>query len=228
MVAKNALKIGALAVALAFCGVANATVSDLTGQYQLTTSYTGSNGTYTFNYAVTNLGQGYGNGSQTGFDGLTVFIPTGATVIGHSEPAPYLAGQGYWSYGQSNGLELSLNPNAPGANLSQNMTAPSGYTSVNWWGQYTGSVYQIGSTAEFSITLSGVSVGSNAVGLSTYFGGGTPANGQQFVNNQYGNYTTFTTNALSAVAAVPEPETYAMMVAGLGLVGFMSRRRRKA
>ncbi len=30
------------------------------------------------------------------------------------------------------------------------------------------------------------------------------------------------------VTAVPEPETYAMMLAGLGLVGFMARRRRKA
>jgi hypothetical protein len=30
----------------------------------------------------------------------------------------------------------------------------------------------------------------------------------------------------SITAAVPEPETYAMMMAGLGLVGFMSRRRR--
>ena len=29
-------------------------------------------------------------------------------------------------------------------------------------------------------------------------------------------------------AAVPEPDTYAMMVAGLGLVGFLARRRRKA
>jgi hypothetical protein len=32
--------------------------------------------------------------------------------------------------------------------------------------------------------------------------------------------------SLSITAAVPEPETYAMMMAGLGLVGFMSRRRK--
>jgi hypothetical protein len=30
------------------------------------------------------------------------------------------------------------------------------------------------------------------------------------------------------VTAVPEPETYAMLLAGLGLVGAMARRRRKA
>jgi hypothetical protein len=29
-----------------------------------------------------------------------------------------------------------------------------------------------------------------------------------------------------AVTAVPEPETYAMLLAGLGLVGFAARRRR--
>lgn len=35
-------------------------------------------------------------------------------------------------------------------------------------------------------------------------------------------------NTLTITAAVPEPETYAMMMAGLGLVGWMSRRRRSA
>ncbi|MDE2365958.1 MAG: PEP-CTERM sorting domain-containing protein, partial [Betaproteobacteria bacterium] len=30
-----------------------------------------------------------------------------------------------------------------------------------------------------------------------------------------------------AIAPIPEPEAYAMMMAGLGLIGFMARRRKK-
>jgi len=37
--------------------------------------------------------------------------------------------------------------------------------------------------------------------------------------------TTSSTLTLSDVAPVPEPETYAMMLAGLGLLGFMRRRK---
>ena len=32
---------------------------------------------------------------------------------------------------------------------------------------------------------------------------------------------------LQTVAAVPEPETYALLIAGLGMVGFMGKRRQK-
>jgi hypothetical protein len=31
-----------------------------------------------------------------------------------------------------------------------------------------------------------------------------------------------------SIAAIPEPETYALMLAGLGLLGFVARRRRAA
>ena len=38
---------------------------------------------------------------------------------------------------------------------------------------------------------------------------------------------TFSTMGVGSVAAVPEPETYAMLLAGLGVLGFVGRRRAK-
>jgi len=46
--------------------------------------------------------------------------------------------------------------------------------------------------------------------------------------NEYGLWTLQGSTLTYSVAAVPEAETYAMMLAGLGLVGFMVRRRRNA
>jgi hypothetical protein len=39
-----------------------------------------------------------------------------------------------------------------------------------------------------------------------------------------GNTMTFT---LTQVPTIPEPETYAMLLAGLGLIGFIARRRKQ-
>jgi hypothetical protein len=222
MIAKTFAKLSAFVVAAAFSNIAGAVVTDLTGQYTLqssATAVTGQSNQYVFNYAVTNVGQGYVN-TQTGLDGLTIYIPTGATVLSFSAPTPYVGNPGYWSTGASASLDL-------GGNGSQNMVAPSGYQAYTFWGQYTESVYQQGSTANFSLTLGNVSVGTNTVGISSYYGYSTPPVGQAYATNQYGNYTTFTTNAVSAVAAVPEPETYAMLLAGLGAVGMIARRRRR-
>ena len=43
-----------------------------------------------------------------------------------------------------------------------------------------------------------------------------------------GNTYTFTLTQTPTVGVVPEPETYALMLAGLGLVGFMARRKKPA
>ncbi len=44
-------------------------------------------------------------------------------------------------------------------------------------------------------------------------------------NDLFGSYDLVVTGNVSAVAAVPEPETYAMFLAGLGLLGFVSKRK---
>jgi hypothetical protein len=222
MTKPSTFKLIALAAALAVSGLANADVINLSNQYTLHTSVAQDSAhQYTFTYTVDNVAQGYAN-TQTGLDGFTVYIPTGATVISATEPASYIPGQGVWTKGVAPSLDLSY-----GGSTSENMSKP-GYNVYTFWGQNTGSVYQIGHSATFSLTLGNVSLGTNTVGISSYYGGYAVPDGQSFVHNTYGNYTTFTANAVSAVAAVPEPETYAMMLAGLGAVGFIARRRRKA
>ncbi len=69
------------------------------------------------------------------------------------------------------------------------------------------------------------------VSAFSYSGAAVPGNywlnvaGFKINNTKSGGYAgTITTNP---VAAIPEPETYAMMLAGLGLLGFSARRRNK-
>ena len=69
--------------------------------------------------------------------------------------------------------------------------------------------------------LNGSASGTFVLGPGTYsvfIGGNNYAD--------YGNPLKFGLNATLAVTAVPEPETYAMMLAGLSLLGFVARRRR--
>ena len=83
------------------------------------------------------------------------------------------------------------------------LTAPFG-SLVGEWSNNLGQYFLIGTD------YSGVALAS---GLKLY----------AFDNNRSGNSGRILVNL--EVRAVPEPETYAMMLAGLGLVGFAARRR---
>ncbi len=85
-----------------------------------------------------------------------------------------------------------------------------------------------------SITFTSVSINGNPFSLSTLNGVSGGSSGlvsltAPLVLSVFGTSTgpvgSYSGNF--AIAAIPEPETYAMMLAGLGLVGFMVRRRKK-
>lgn len=50
-------------------------------------------------------------------------------------------------------------------------------------------------------------------------------NAQSYVAGTFGLLNGIGDNAVGFAPAIPEPETYAMMLAGLGLIGFIGRRR---
>lgn len=81
-----------------------------------------------------------------------------------------------------------------------------------------------------SVTLNGILLSiSNSGSLSTAFTVtdliNQPGPATLIINGISGNLGSYGGNF--NVAAVPEPETYALMMAGLGLVGFAARRKQK-
>jgi hypothetical protein len=98
------------------------------------------------------------------------------------------------------------------------------YDSINW--EAGGSSYGVSAGVGFTDQTgrpgyNGLLDGSGTAGSFLAGGAFDLAAGSQDSGGIAGRY-------VFAVRAVPEPETYAMLLAGLGIVGFVARRRRKA
>jgi hypothetical protein len=149
----------------------------------------------------------YANSGGNGNVGLTISAWDGSKAIGPalytSSPIAYTGG--VQALG-ANGINLTLQANA-------NYIA---FLTVAGIGNPISNVTMQGSTGDGGLA-------GNFVFLNS--GGTNPLDLSQAWSHWSVSNMTYTANI---TAAVPEPETYGMMLAGLGLLGFMARRKAKA
>lgn len=109
-------------------------------------------------------------------------------------------------------------PNAGGTQLAVGSTTGTAGT----WADVFWSPVAITPAATYYLVFSG----NSSLGISGDVSNGY-AQGQVFANSGYGSFSTYDYTFRTFTAAVPEPETYALMLAGLGLMAGFARRRKK-
>lgn len=166
--------------------------------------------------------------------------------------ATYLTPEGFRftnSYGQTGGLLVwarsdNVNADPDGATLSHNYGSTTttvvaedaslfDLTSIDFADVYnngTGGTFQMGWTFADDSTGGGVYTLDNLVGLQTFaFNAAGIKNFTILPLTTQGAWIQFDNVVLNGGGgAVPEPATWAMMIAGFGMVGAMARRRKVA
>jgi hypothetical protein len=172
-------------------------------------------------------GAGWGSTETVGFAPISAYINC-CGIDGSGYPAANGVAAAFFGWGQQTG-----------GTIFQDLTTVAGQTyTVNFsYGAISGSALQTmtvsasnGSSLLGSLDVGAYGTTNQAALVSPY--------SFTFVANSSSTHllfsdtsaTSINTDALvdrvSVTAAVPEPETYAMLLAGLGLVGFAARRRK--
>jgi probable HAF family extracellular repeat protein len=123
------------------------------------------------------------------------------------------------TYGSGSEILMELGGTTPGSGhdkivFTNGVTLESGALNVVWYGAWTGSQGDLYDLFDWN---GGVDGTFGDVNLPTLSGG--------LLWNMANLYTS---GDIGIYAPVPEPGTYAMMLAGLSLLGFIARRRKKA
>jgi len=210
----------AAALAIATLASVHASAATITG---LVNTGTGASGTQDTNYALTSnssdttIANSYGyvtGGSGFPFNYWTANTATSKWITPTLDQAQTFDANANGTYTYELKFNLAGDVASSAAFTGQFSADNSAVVTLN--GKAIGS--SSGFTSWSSFASSGATFNS---GLNTL--DFTVTNWAQNGGNPTGLRVEFTS---SSVTAVPEPETYAMLLAGLGLVGFMARRRK--
>ena len=118
--------------------------------------------------------------------------------------------------------------NAP-LGLTPESTLTGRYRILRTGSNFTGS-YAVGNSATFNTLFSSIPITSEPNGLSLFGvqGANVGTRSGTALDISFDNLVVSAASFSGITAAVPEPSTYALMLGGLGLVGYVANRRRKS
>ena len=130
-------------------------------------------------------------------------------------------------YGVDGSQACALSTGTPGPGCMANgdlWTVLVGYDGGS--NKLTVSVQDGNATPDLLIDTTSFDIAS-IIGSANAYVGFTGSTGSAWANEDIKDWQFANTTELSSPSPVPEPETYAMLLAGLGLLGFMARRRKQ-